>query len=97
MEWFEGRNISVKINNFRPSGVNPYQNQQNKIDHLEKSKQKKTDIVEISSEAKEMQSISSIEKERQKKVEELKAQVENKTYSIQPNEIAKSMINFYRK
>ena len=62
----------MKINNFRPSGVNPYQNQQNKMDHLEKSKQKKTDVVEISPEAKEMQSISSIDKERQTKVEELK-------------------------
>ena len=85
MEWLEGRKIPVKINNFRPSGVNPYSNQQNKMDHLGKSKQKKTDVVEISSEAKEMQSISSIEKERQTKVEELKAQVENGTYNLQPN------------
>ena len=87
----------MKINNFRPSGVNPYQNQQNKMDHLEKSKQKKTDVVEISPEAKEMQSISSIEKERQTKVEELKAQVGNGTYNLQPNQIAKSMIDYYRK
>lgn len=87
----------MKINNFRPSGVNPYQNQQNKMDHLEKSKQKKTDVVEISPEAKEMQSISSIDKERQTKVEELKAQVQNGTYTPQPNQIAKSMIDYYRK
>ena len=67
------------------------------MEHLGKSKQKKTDVVEISSEAKEMQSISSIEKERQTKVEELKAQVENGTYNLQPNQIAKSMIDYYRK
>ena len=48
-------------------------------------------------EAKEMQSISSIEKERQTKVEELKAQVQNGTYTPQPNQIAKSMIDYYRK
>ena len=87
----------MKINNFRPSGVNPYSNQQNKMDQLGKLKHKKTDVVEISREAKEMQSISSIEKERQTKVEELKAQVENGTYNLQPNQIAKSMIDYYRK
>ena len=87
----------MKINNFRPTGVNPYQNQQNKMDHLEQSKQKKTDVVEISPEAKEMQSISSIDKERQTKVEELKAQVQKGTYTLQPNQIAKSMIDYYRK
>ena len=87
----------MKINNFRPSGVNPYSNQQNKMDQLGKLKQKKTDVVEISREAKEMQSISSIEKERQTKVEELKAQVQNGTYNLQPNQIAKSMIDYYRK
>jgi negative regulator of flagellin synthesis FlgM len=97
MLWLEGRKIPVKINNFRPTGVNPYNNQQNKMENLAKSKQKKTDVVEISSEAKEMQSISSIEKERQTKVEELKAQVGNGTYKLQANEIAKSIIDYYRK
>lgn len=87
----------MKINNFRPSGVNPYSNQQNKMDQPEKLKHKKTDVVEISREAKEMQSISSIEKERQTKVEELKAQVQDGTYNLQPNQIAKSMIDYYRK
>ena len=87
----------MKINNFRPSGVNPYSNQQNKMDQLGKLKHKKTDVVEISREAKEMQSISSIEKERQTRVEELKAQVQDGTYNLQPNQIAKSMIDYYRK
>ena len=67
------------------------------MDQLGKLKHKKTDVVEISREAKEMQSISSIEKERQTKVEELKAQVQNGTYKLQPNEIAKSIIDYYRK
>ena len=67
------------------------------MDQLGKLKQKKTDVVEISREAKEMQSISSIEKERQTKVEELKAKVQDGTYNLQPNQIAKSMIDYYRK
>lgn len=58
--------------------------------------QKKTDVVEISPEAKEMQSISSIEKERQTKVEELQARIENGTYQIKPAEIANKMIDFYK-
>ncbi len=45
----------MKINNFRPSGVNPYKNQLNKLEQLEKEPDKKTDVVEISTEAKEMQ------------------------------------------
>ena len=44
-----------------------------------------------------MQQVSSLEKERQMKVDELKSQVENGTYKPQPTEIAKSIIQFYKK
>ena len=87
----------MKINNFRPSGVNPYKNQMNKLDQVEKSVNKKKDKVEISIEAKEMQQVSSLEQERQMKVDKLKIEVENGTYKPQPTEIAKSMIQFYKK
>ena len=87
----------MKINNFKPSGVNPYKNQLNKLEQMEKGPNKKKDVVEISTEAKEMQQISSFEKDRQIKVDELRSQVENGTYKPQPSEIAKSIINFYKK
>ena len=44
-----------------------------------------------------MQQISSLEQERQMKVDKLKIAVENGTYKPQPTEIAKSMIQFYKK
>ncbi|WP_338449528.1 flagellar biosynthesis anti-sigma factor FlgM [Niallia oryzisoli] len=87
----------MKINNFRPQGVNPYKNQMNKLDNIEKAASKKRDVVEISSEAKELQQVSSYELERQKKVDDLKLQIENGTYKPQPKEIAKSIINYYSK
>jgi len=87
----------MKINNFKPSGVNPYKNQLNNLEQMEKGPTKKKDVVEISTEAKEMQQISSFEKDRQIKVDELRSQVENCTYKPQPSEIAKSIINFYKK
>jgi negative regulator of flagellin synthesis FlgM len=87
----------MKINNFRPSGVNPYKNQMNKLDQVEKATNKKSDKVEISAEAKEMQQVPSLEQERQMKVDKLKIEVENGTYKPHPTEIAKSMIQFYKK
>ena len=87
----------MKINNFKPLGVNPYKNQLNKLEQMEKGPNKKKDVVEISTEAKEMQQISSFEKDRKIKVDELRSQVENGTYKPQPSEIAKSIINFYKK
>ena len=64
---------------------------------MEKGPNKKKDVVEISTEAKEMQQVSSFENDRQIKVDELRSQVENGTYKPQPSEIAKSIINFYKK
>lgn len=69
----------------------------NKLDNIEKAASKKRDVVEISSEAKELQQVSSYELERQKKVDDLKLQIENGTYKPQPKEIAKSIINYYSK
>ncbi|WNS75096.1 flagellar biosynthesis anti-sigma factor FlgM [Bacillus sp. DTU_2020_1000418_1_SI_GHA_SEK_038] len=87
----------VKINNIGPSGINPYKRQQNKLDQIESIANKKLDKVEISTVAKDLQSISSIENERQEKVEKLKIQVENGTYKPNSTEIAKGILQFYKK
>ena len=68
----------------------------NKIDEMKKT-EKPVDKVEISSTAKAMQQMSEVEQLRQKKVEELKVQVENGTYKPNPKDIAKSIIDFYSK
>lgn len=55
------------------------------------------DKIEISEEAKQLQRANSMSQERQEKVQKLKHQIETGTYKIDPKEIAKSMIQFYRK
>ncbi|WP_423408251.1 flagellar biosynthesis anti-sigma factor FlgM [Heyndrickxia sp. MSNUG] len=86
----------MKINNFGTHRINPYKRQMNKLDELKKA-EKPVDKVEISSTAKAMQQLSDVEQQRAKKVEELKIQVENGTYKPNPQEIAKSIANFYSK
>ncbi len=87
----------MKINNFGPSGINPYKKQMNKLDGAAAPTDKKTDKVEISSAAKEMQQLSQISAERKAKVEELKLQVQNGTYKMDAKETAKSLLDFYKK
>ncbi|MBS4190252.1 flagellar biosynthesis anti-sigma factor FlgM [Bacillus sp. FJAT-49705] len=87
----------MKINNFGASGVNPYKRQMNKFDQVDKLSNKAADKVEISTAAKEMQHVTQIENERQAKVEELKIQVENGTYKVSPKEVAKNILDFYKK
>ena len=86
----------MKINNYGTNSINPYNRQANKIDELKKA-EKPVDKVEISSTAKAMQQMSEVEQLRQKKVEELKIQVENGTYKPNPQDIAKSIVDFYLK
>lgn len=83
----------MKINNFGTQGINPYKKQANKLEQANVSG-KPTDKVEISSTAKEMQ-LSSIDKARREKVEQLKIQVQNGQYHVDPKAVAKSIQSFY--
>lgn len=87
----------MKINNFGPSGVNPYDRQQNKVNSAKVSSAKATDKIEISSTAKELQQISQIPAQRQAKVDELKAQYEAGNYKMNAEDTAKSILNYYSK
>lgn len=87
----------MKINNFGTSGVNPYKRQMNKLDNATKTTANATDKIEISTTAKEMQQVSQYAVNRQTKVDELKIQVENGNYKVNPTEVAKSILNFYKK
>lgn len=86
----------MKINNFGTHRVNPYNRQLNKLDEMKKA-EKPVDKVEISSTAKAMQQVSEVEQQRAMKVEDLKIQVQNGTYKPNPQEIAKSIADFYSK
>jgi negative regulator of flagellin synthesis FlgM len=87
----------MKINNFGPSGVNPYKRQINKLENTGKPAKTPSDKIEISSTAKEMQQVSQLSENRKAKVEALKIQVENGTYKMNPKEVAKSIASFYSK
>ncbi|RFU63952.1 flagellar biosynthesis anti-sigma factor FlgM [Peribacillus glennii] len=84
----------MKINNIGSSGVNPYNRQYNKIDKT-KGSGMKADKLEISTQAKDLQHSSQIPEQRQARVEELKVQIENGTYKVDPRATAKSIIDFY--
>lgn len=87
----------MRINNLGPSGLNPYKRQQDKLDHISGDVKKKADKVEISSTAKEMQSGTQLQLERQAKVDQLKIDVETGNYKVDPQKVAKSIIDFYSK
>lgn len=84
----------MKINPFRPVDYNPYKRQVNKVEQPPAAG--KTDKVEISAKAKEMQQIPSIVKEREARIAELKKQVQNGNYEVNPKEVAKSMAKYFR-
>ncbi|MGE8080532.1 flagellar biosynthesis anti-sigma factor FlgM [Peribacillus loiseleuriae] len=87
----------MKINNFGPSGVNPYNRQQHKVDSAKISSAKATDKIEISATAKELQQTSQIPAQRQAKVDELKAQYEAGNYKMNAEDTAKSILDYYSK
>lgn len=87
----------MKINNLGSSGINPYKRQQNKLDSISGNARRAEDKVEISSVAKEMQQGSQFQIDRQAKVEQLKLDVETGNYKVDPQKVAKSIIDFYSK
>ncbi|MCC0654162.1 MULTISPECIES: flagellar biosynthesis anti-sigma factor FlgM [unclassified Clostridioides] len=87
------KNVSsnIVINNYlkNTSGVK-------KVEEVQKTS--KTDKIELSKVAKEMASVSNMSDEtiRNKKIDEIKNALENGTYKIKPEEIAKKMIEDMR-
>lgn len=87
------KNVSsnIVVNNYlkNTSGVK-------KVEEVKKTS--KTDKIELSKFAKEMASVSNMSDEtiRNKKVDEIKNALENGTYKIKPEEIAKKMIEDMR-
>jgi negative regulator of flagellin synthesis FlgM len=87
---------SLKIHHFGSMKVNPYQRQLSKSEQITKTTGK-TDKVEISLAAKELQEVSKFEATRQEKIERLKQQIQTGTYQIDEKAIAESILNYYFK
>ncbi|UNL84790.1 flagellar biosynthesis anti-sigma factor FlgM [Priestia koreensis] len=86
----------MKINPLGTSGINPYKKQIDKLAQIEKAAGKR-DEVQISTQAKELQQTNQVVTERQKKIDELKQQIQNGTYQIDAKKIAKGLVDFYKK
>ncbi|GAF67105.1 flagellin synthesis regulatory protein [Bacillus sp. TS-2] len=84
----------MEINPYHRMSNHPYQQKQLKIEHLQ-SKHKKRDQLEISSEALEMQKANPLVEARQKKVEELRKQVESGEYKVQPEKVAQAFYDYW--
>ncbi|MEE6134133.1 flagellar biosynthesis anti-sigma factor FlgM [Bacillus sp. 1780r2a1] len=85
----------MKINSTHSSRINPYQKAAEKMEKAQQTG--KRDGVQISKEAKELQQMSTKATEHSAKVEQLKQQIENGTYKVNAEEVAKGLINFYKK
>ncbi|MGO0883028.1 flagellar biosynthesis anti-sigma factor FlgM [Clostridioides difficile] len=87
------KNVSsnIVVNNYLKNTVGV-----KKVEEIQKTS--KTDKIELSKFAKEMASISNMSDEtiRNKKIDEIKNALENGTYKIKPEEIAKKMIEDMR-
>ncbi|WP_246942753.1 flagellar biosynthesis anti-sigma factor FlgM [Bacillus pinisoli] len=86
----------MKINNINSLNVNPYKKNLNKVQSSGKAADR-TDKVEISSAAKEMQVTSKVATERLDKVQALKQQIEAGTYQVDAEAVAKSVIQYFSK
>lgn len=87
----------MKVEGFKTPMVNPYRNQQMKIDQTKQASQMKTDKLEISSEAKKLSATSPIETERQQRVQQLKAQVQSGEYQVDAKTLASNMLSYFNK
>lgn len=86
---------TLKINHINSSGINPYQRQISQQTQRANKSSQKTDKVEISSEAKELQKASQLEQERSRKIAALKQQVQNGTYQTDAEKTAEGILKYF--
>lgn len=85
----------MKINNIGVRAINAY-NPTQPIKKSEKTAASFADKIEISSQAKEMQTTSSYSATRAEKVDQLKAEIDNGSYKVDARKVAQDMLNYYR-
>ncbi|WP_416147315.1 flagellar biosynthesis anti-sigma factor FlgM [Salipaludibacillus sp. HK11] len=85
----------MKINPMQ--SVQAYNKLQESQDRQQKTQTKRADQVEISSEAKQMAKSKEISAERQERVNEVKTQIDQGTYKVNAQEVAKKFYEFWDK
>ena len=86
----------MKIHNFGTPGMNPYKQTLVKQESAVKQQPTGSDKIEISHTAKELQQQSTFVMDRQKKVEAIQSQIQNGTYKVDPEKVAKSLVDFFK-
>jgi len=86
----------MKVN---PTGIDRIQYYQNHIKKIEQEKPQKQseDKIEISSQAKDLQIASQLIAEREERVQQLKKQIEEGSYKVQPSLVAEKMLQYFSK
>ncbi len=84
----------MKINPMQ-SVQQAYRKLQETQDRQQQSQTKRSDQVEISSEAKEMARAKELSAERQERVNEVKDQIDKGTYKVNHEEVAKKFYEFW--
>ncbi|MGN5456072.1 MAG: flagellar biosynthesis anti-sigma factor FlgM [Candidatus Kurthia intestinigallinarum] len=87
----------MKVQGYGVNAVNPYKNQQVKTNEVKKSSLSFQDQLEISSQAKDLQGVKSYESERADRLSELKSQIQNGTYKVDSEKLAKDLLNHFRR
>lgn len=87
----------MKINKVNIPAINPYRANELKVDQSVQQKTQQADKLEISSEAKELSKMTSYATERKDHVQKIKEQIEAGTYQVNAEDIAKSLIQYYKK
>ncbi|MCT2537250.1 flagellar biosynthesis anti-sigma factor FlgM [Aquibacillus koreensis] len=85
----------MKIQGPNNSRINPYQKQMNKQAEIKKDVQNKEDKLQISDEAKRMQSSEEPSAARQKHVDQIKQSVQSGNYTVDPKLTAQKLLNFW--
>jgi len=83
----------MKINPMQ--SVQAYRKLQETQDRQQQDQTKRSDQVEISSEAKQMAKSKEISAERQERINEVKSQIEEGTYKVNHQEVAKKFYEFW--
>ena len=86
----------MKIQKVNIPAINPYKTNQLKAEQVEQKAKMKTDKLEISSEAKQLSEISPFTIERNKRVEELKSEIESGTYKVDAEQLASNLAKYFK-
>ncbi|WP_235822144.1 flagellar biosynthesis anti-sigma factor FlgM [Gottfriedia luciferensis] len=85
----------MKVNTSSVDRIQLYQNNVKKIE--QEKPQQREDKVEISSQAKDLQMASQLIADREERVQQLKKQVEEGSYKVQPTLVAEKMLQYFNK